>query len=369
MSVSVIRNLPQEEQDKIIKMYIEDGMTQKEIGKLYGVDQTVMSGFFRSKGISNVRNVKFSERDKSDIYDLYVNKNMYQKDIAEIYNTKQSTISVLLNKMGVSHGLTKDKIQRIINLYEHGTTINELTQIFRTSYKKVTEILTDNGIEIRTKSDAQKKYCVNSNYFDEIDTPNKAYFLGFLYTDGCVHMSNNKYSISLTLQEEDVHILESFRKELETDKPLYYSKLNDKNNNWKNTYSLQINDKHMCKMLSEKWGCFQNKSLDLKFPQNLDHNLYSHFIRGCIDGDGTISRNPTKRSVGFIGTLDMCENISKILNENCGANFSMYKQANVYIIYAGLKRGAINVLDYIYKDAELYLYRKHDIYTELYKQS
>ena len=47
----------------------------------------------------------------------------------------------------------------------------------------------------------------------------------------------------------------------------------------------------------------------------------------------------------------------------------MYKQANVYIIYAGLKRGAINVLDYIYKDAELYLYRKHDIYTELYKQS
>lgn len=37
------------------------------------------------------------------------------------------------------------------------------------------------------------KYTINENYFKEIDSPEKAYILGFLYADGCT--SNNTISI------------------------------------------------------------------------------------------------------------------------------------------------------------------------------
>lgn len=38
-----------------------------------------------------------------------------------------------------------------------------------------------------------KKYTVNENYFENLNSPEKAYVLGFLYADGCNHINDHKY--------------------------------------------------------------------------------------------------------------------------------------------------------------------------------
>jgi len=56
----------------------------------------------------------------------------------------------------------------------------------------------------KSVSQAQRKYSLNENYFDEIDTSNKAYILGFLYADGYNNRINNTVVLSLFKQDREI---------------------------------------------------------------------------------------------------------------------------------------------------------------------
>src|SRR5438105_237351 len=50
----------------------------------------------------------------------------------------------------------------------------------------------------------QKRYKVNENYFKVIDTEEKAYWLGFITADGCIHDRTAKSHVfNITLNEID----------------------------------------------------------------------------------------------------------------------------------------------------------------------
>ena len=50
-----------------------------------------------------------------------------------------------------------------------------------------------------------KKYDYNENYFERIDSPEKAYCLGFWYADG--NVINNPYQVSVSQAESQLDIL------------------------------------------------------------------------------------------------------------------------------------------------------------------
>jgi hypothetical protein len=125
---------------------------------------------------------------------------------------------------------------------------------------------------------------LDEHYFDEIDTPNKAYILGFLYADGYNNEVN--HTIVLTLHEKDKDILEKIRKELKCEKPLYHiSSVNKHDGKPRELESLILASKHMSETI-KKWGLVPNKTFTLEFPKFLSDNLVCHFIRGYFDGDG-----------------------------------------------------------------------------------
>ena len=73
----------------------------------------------------------------------------------------------------------------IIRLYlEEKITSCKLAKKFECGESTILRILNEHGIERRHLGEACKKYKMDFTYFDEIDTPNKAYILGFLYADG-----------------------------------------------------------------------------------------------------------------------------------------------------------------------------------------
>ena len=75
-----------------------------------------------------------------------------------------------------------------------------------------------------------------------------------------------------------------------------------------------IFSKHLAEQLA-KIGCPPRKSFILKYPDWLDKDLRSHFIRGYFEGDGCITRtartSETIKSWDFniISTKEMCEGI------------------------------------------------------------
>lgn len=123
-------------------------------------------------------------------------------------------------------------------------------------------------------------YTLNEHYFDSIDTEEKAYWLGFLYADGCI--SNN--SIYFGQAENRADIVHKFIKALSITKPIKisYPKIG------KPFYNCQIVSKIFFNRLKEL-GCIPNKSLILTFnPDIIPKQFINSFIRGYFDGDGCI---------------------------------------------------------------------------------
>lgn len=135
------------------------------------------------------------------------------------------------------------------------------------------------------------KYYYNKNYFKEITTEKQAYWLGFLYADGCItrFYRNEKLksmSLELVLQSEDKEHLENFKKDLETNIPIAHKVISNKYHADK----IVLNCTSLCRDLINL-GCTPQKSLILEFPKEeiVPSHLLNHFIRGYFDGDGGVS--------------------------------------------------------------------------------
>jgi hypothetical protein len=132
------------------------------------------------------------------------------------------------------------------------------------------------GNKIRLKS-----YTLNVNYFDNIDTQEKAYILGLLYADGC----NTRRGLQIALVEEDKEVIEFVKVQLGASNNLKF--IPAAKPTWKNKWELSISSIELSKNLS-KVGCIPAKSSILKFPDFINSNLIHHFVRGYFDGDGSI---------------------------------------------------------------------------------
>lgn len=138
------------------------------------------------------------------------------------------------------------------------------------------------GLKMASMSDAKRKYSLNKYYFDDIDTEEKAYFLGLLYADG--YNNEKSKNIVLTLLEKDKDIIIKLNKALESDRPIKTRQI--KTGSMVSTLSI-VSD-YMSESLVKK-GCMQAKTFKIEYPNWLSEELHRHFIRGYFDGDGCVS--------------------------------------------------------------------------------
>lgn len=269
---------------------------------------------------------------------------------------------------------TKEQEKLIVELY----TKNQLSSVkigkqFDVSHKVIAKVL--DKYNVPRVGNGHRKYQLNEHYFDKIDTPNKAYILGFLYSDGCNYRP--KQTISISLQEEDKDILEQMRKEIGSEKPLEFIDCSNKHDfgyAYKNQYRLLMFSSHMSDVLNSLGVC-ENKSLKLTFPDWLDESLYSHFIRGVFDGDGSISRsikneNNHAVTITITSTDTFCQRLQEICKNKLNINTGIYDASchnGITKVFTLSGRNiAKTFLDWIYQDADMYLDRKYKRYLDYY---
>jgi len=133
--------------------------------------------------------------------------------------------------------------------------------------------------------------------------------------------------------------------------------------------STVIRDKQLWDGLNSK-GCVPNKSLILNFPEESifsNKSLIYDFIRGYVDGDGTLGVYPHSKtnpkleeSLSIVGTKAFLEGVQKYL----GTGFLMQKpncNENTYRLGYSTSK-ANKAAELLYKNANIYLNRKYNIY-------
>ena len=195
------------------------------------------------------------------------------------------------------------------------------------------------------------------NYFENIDTEEKAYWLGFIAADGNIRKDFHKLRIELNIK--DIRHLEKFREALFGNMPIK-EWVRYKNH----SCYIEINSVQMCKDLL-KYGITPNKSLSLKIQfDKIPEHLISHLIRGYFDGDGSLNMYEKDGyehwEISFIGTKHFLNYIMNFFNKRhtistCGNNFRF-----------NFKKGEDikDILDTLYKNATVYLDRKKEKYQE-----
>lgn len=136
---------------------------------------------------------------------------------------------------------------------------------------------------------------INHHIFDILDTEEKAYWLGFIWADGCItNVKENKlnYAFELGLSIKDIEHLRKFCKFADIPETKIKVRKNNGLNKDREYYlcRVQISSKHLWNTLNN-YGCYPNKTTNEIFPSIKIFSkpeLITHFIRGFFDGDGWV---------------------------------------------------------------------------------
>lgn len=224
---------------------------------------------------------------------------------------------------------------------------------------------------VKGKTSTKKQ--INSYYFENIDTEEKAYWLGFICADGCVSWNNNNkaYQFKITLQQSDKDFLQKFINSINGNFEVNLKYASLKLNGICKKYPIcevSLKDKKFTSDLLKYFS--ENKTEYLRLPKEIPDFLIKHFIRGFSDGDGCFYCNISKRSKSYeiVGKCyDMLNDIRIELDKN-GIYSQIYKKRGTNWKLGIYKIDELVKLhSYFYDDATIFLERKYFKSQEILK--
>lgn len=260
---------------------------------------------------------------------------------------------------------TSDEVEFLNNNYMQMTK-NEIAEILDRSPSAI-------GLKASRLGLKKYPYYCDYHYFDIIDNEEKAYWLGFLTADGWINRNDNINSgtVGIELQYSDINHLKKFNKSISGN-----YRITDR---WRKCPISTDPDKlnHLCiiRIFSiimydalSKLGFSSEKSYNIKIPKICD-DLYRHYLRGFYDGDGCLSVSNNRLSVAFCTVSESLKNdiIDLVKKNNIDIKDYSYICKNGTTMYrpeVTKNMEKLKLLDYMYKDATIYLDRKYKKYLK-----
>jgi hypothetical protein len=308
------------------------------------------------------RGIPWNSEDIDTLVKMYTDGNSVSDIVTNICRTKDA-VQHKIKDLGLTDRnkrWTEYEIEKIVSLKEEGI-----------SYKKIADILnrTERGVQgkllrvknkkplkirINKKSKNNRRvYEVNDNYFSNINSQKKSYYLGFLMTDGYVLDKINSRkgiinsnTVGLKLAIKDIEVLEGFKKDLNSNYPIPIHKvkksfINGKEINSTDSCTFEFNSEQIKNDISI-YGVIPRKTYICKFPERLDKKYYPGFISGLISGDGCVSLRTNHNALtpvlktNLAGTFDLLESVKKVFVDEIGFNVEKkaWKYKNAKHLYS-----------------------------------
>ena len=293
------------EQEQIIIEKYSSGETATAIAKDIGISNSTISRFVKKIGISRGYQTKKTLDIECNVVKDFQENNLYCEDLAKKYEVDVHTVYRILDKYNIKR---------------------------QTGY--------------HTKCDA--------NYFEQIDSPHKAYLLGFITADGAV--VNN--ILSIEVHDDDINILEYAKKQINPEATITKCKN-------RSTSKVSFGAKKIGEDLA-KYGIVQNKSKTIKkVPFDLiPHKYLKYYFRGLIDGDGCILESG--RLSIYSGSKEYIEDVQKILIKELNLSSTSIYHGTTYFCSWSSKEDRQKLFNYLYDNLnECFYYERK--YSRLFK--
>ena len=262
--------------------------------------------------------------------------------------------------------LSQEQLQELKYLYEiEYKTINDLAKQYSLSKQVINRIIRENNFKKPNNNKVNKR--IKSNYFSIIDNPEKAYWLGFLFTDGSVDHYKTSGRIRLQLQNADEEILHKYKEDLGLDCNLIYDKRPNKQ-----CVSIEFTDEQIFNDLSQ-YGIIPGKTYNTyNIPyEKIPKEFLPAYVLGLFDGDGGLSYSKdfsTDVTLGFTSYYESIVNdfqyiIDKILIPKEKSSKNIYTSA-WHTQWRG-RLQVLNILNYLYDNCPRHLNRKYQKYLLL----
>jgi len=195
-------------------------------------------------------------------------------------------------------------------------------------------------------------------FFAKIDTPAKAYILGFILADGHIYKTGKR--VELGVKEADAAILSAITKAIGNHAPLRVAH---------NTYDqsvfmrVTLGGAQMTQDLA-RLGLRNDKSKTATYP-SVPAELEGHLVRGIWDGDGSIA----KYQFELIGTSALLDGVVDAAQRHTGCLLRRRmsgKEGRYHYAYGTRRDTAI--LHWMYKDATIALERKREKFTAYWSE-
>ena len=196
------------------------------------------------------------------------------------------------------------------------------------------------------------KYEINEKVFENIDTREKAYWLGVMYTDGFISKANDYTNyLGLSISEKDIDLLEKFKKFLNYSGEIKHYKVSCGYKIGAPYVRLLVGNNKLVADL-EKWGVVEHKTKIISDMPDIPYKM--DFIRGVIDGDGSLYKRLPQ--IRICGNYEFLLSIAKYLQ----LPYKIIPDKSIWdLCYNTLESRYLEKT--LYKDAPVYLNRKYEI--------
>lgn len=260
-------------------------------------------------------------------------------------------------KTGIKQKLDDLGHDALKKMYDEEKTLTNVAKKFNTSLSTIWQYFIKHNIEYNK----QITYDADHEFFGR-DNEKSFYWAGFFGAD--VNINKDKPRIDLRLATKDREHLEKFKSNIKTNAPIYNMVRIDERPAFKTKiyYSSNISfTSKQCIADLAKFNVVPAKTHIYTIPDWIEnHPLCHHFLRGLIDGDGWIKH----QKVGLCGTYNCVTKAREIIANKCDINIEkihleLFEKhvPRINIYEKPLRKIAV---DYLYKDATVWLDRKYE---------
>lgn len=242
--------------------------------------------------------------------------------------------------------------------YAAGDSFAAIASEEHMSEERVGRLLRDAGVTVR-KACKPRTYTHDPHFFDAITDEARAYWLGFIYADGCVTTGNR---LQVTLAAKDAGHLSKLRDALSSTHPVTIStrKCGFAAAGMMAAFSIRCCD--LADGLA-RHGVTPRKSHTAR-PPALPPELLRHFWRGVMDGDGFISTAGGTLTVGVTGNRETCDGFAEWARSLISTHANVKANHSIWTFAVGGSHLPSELLALLYEGATVALDRKATMASE-----
>lgn len=288
-----------------------------------------------------------------------------QKKIAREIGTSQASISRLTQKLSLQRdNLNKNISDKLIsNLYLGGLSGHRIAKQLNISnqaiYERLNRIGITKTINYKDIAEQNRKFYVDYSMFNPL-TQIGSYYLGLLYADGSLYAKNKTPNvISLALNNKDSDIIHQFKQDI---------KYNGKLTPFEDAQRIAISNITLAARLCQL-GMKPGENYKRTIPI-LESKNRPHFVRGFLDGDGSICYNKARNTmvINFAITYkSFAKSLISLIEDEINIKLNgPYRSKSIWVVQCS-HRKARSLAKWIWNNPVRCFSRKHNKYRNLLK--